>query len=149
MLIILNLSLFFHHFLSFTKSSLIFILKTRMNSEAAAASLMAHGKRHILVHDYNSAVQCLEEACKIYDSIYGVNSEESGDPYLKYGSALIELHRQESGALDGLIDPKQSESDAENDDEEEEDDEELEDEGIFDIFKLNLVFKSFLIQKFR
>lgn len=97
----------------------------KINDEAAATSLIAQGKRHVLVHDYASAVTCIEEACQIFDSIYGVNSDESADAYLHYGSALIELHRQESGALDGLIDAKPSESDAEND---EEDDEELEDE---------------------
>lgn len=84
---------------------------------------MAQGKRHLLVHDYNQAVLCLEEACKLYDEKYGTSADECADAYLKYGHALLELHRQETGALDGLVEPKDG-----SDNEDEEEDEEIADE---------------------
>jgi len=79
-----------------------------------------------LVKDFSSAVQSLEEACKLFDSKYGISADECADAYMAYGSALLELHRQESGVLDGLVDSKAQE------DEEEEDDEEIEDEELKD-----------------
>ena len=85
---------------------------------------MAQGKRHLLVHDYNQAVLCLEEACKLYDEKYGTSADECADAYLKYGHALLELHRQETGALDGLVEPKDG-----SDNEDEEEDEEIADDG--------------------
>lgn len=86
---------------------------------------MMQGKRHFLVHDYSTAVQYLEEATKLLDGKYGISADECADAYFKYGHALFELHRQETGALDGLVATK-SNSDAED----EEDDEEIEDEGL-------------------
>lgn len=68
-----------------------------------AVNHIIQGKRHMLVHDYNSAVVSLEEAARLYDQLYGVGADECGDAYLLYGSALLELSRQETGALDGGI----------------------------------------------
>lgn len=64
---------------------------------------MICGKRHLLVHDYTSAVTSLEEATRLYDQIYGPGADECGDVYLYYGTACLELARQETGALDGVI----------------------------------------------
>ena len=99
-----------------------------MNIDAEAMNCMAQGKRHLLVHDYNSAVQCLEEACKLYDSKYGISADECADAYLNYGYALLELHRQETGALDGLVDTKQQGSDDEDDEELDDEETDLKDE---------------------
>jgi len=99
----------------------------KMNIEAEALHQFAQGKRHILVHDYQNAVQCLEEACKLFDQKFGIAADECADAYLKYGHALLELHRQETGALDGLINPNPASS-AGSDEEDEEDEENLEDE---------------------
>ena len=98
--------------------------RVRMTIDAEAANLMAQGKRHLLVHDYTLAVQCLEEAAKLYDQKYGTGADECADAYLRYGYALLELHRQESGALDGIVE-KQEGSENEED---EEADEEIEEE---------------------
>lgn len=68
-----------------------------------ALNYIIHGKRHLLVHDYNSAVTSLEEATRMFDQIYGPGADECGDAYLYYGIASLELARQETGALDGVI----------------------------------------------
>lgn len=94
-----------------------------MNIDAEALSLMAKGKRHLLIQDFNSAVQFLEQACRLYDEKYGVNADECADAYLNYGAALLELHRQES-VVDGLVNSKPSNSDNEEDGEEDEEIEE-------------------------
>lgn len=96
-----------------------------MTIDAEAANLMAQGKRHLLVQDYTLAVQCLEEAAKMYDEKYGTGADECADAYLRYGYALLELHRQESGALDGMVEKQEG-----SDNEDEEADEEVEDEEV-------------------
>ncbi|RWS03341.1 protein HGV2-like protein [Dinothrombium tinctorium] len=71
-----------------------------------AFNLLVQGKRHLLVCDYHSAVQSLEETCKILDQTYGKGADECGEAYLFYGIALLELSRQETGALDGVVNTK-------------------------------------------
>lgn len=68
-----------------------------------ASSLFIQGKRNLLIHDYKSAVECLENSCRLFDTIYGVSADECGDAYLQYGIALMELARQETGVLDGVV----------------------------------------------
>jgi len=101
----------------------------KMNIDAEALNCMAQGKRHLLVHDYSSAVLSLEEACKLYDSKYGISADECADAYLNYGHALLELHRQESGALDGLVEASPGDSEADDEEEAEDIEENLEEEG--------------------
>ena len=62
-----------------------------------------HGKRHLIVSDYSSAVPSFEHACKLLDSCYGTGSLECGEAYLYYGIALFELSRQDEGILDGVM----------------------------------------------
>lgn len=83
------------------------------------------------VRDYKSAVSFLEDATQIMDSVYGVSADECGDYYLKYGIALFELARLESGVLDGVVSAtatKEAATDDEEDEGEEEEEEE-EEEG--------------------
>lgn len=68
-----------------------------------AANQMIQGKRHLLIKDYNSAVQSFEKVCQLLDEKYGKGADECGDAYLNYGIALLELARQETGALEGLV----------------------------------------------
>lgn len=86
------------------------------------------------MRDYRSAVSFFEEATQIIDSVFGVYSDECGDYYLKYGIALFELARLESGILDGVVQAAASkESDADGDedaeDDEEDDENDEEDDG--------------------
>lgn len=68
-----------------------------------ATNLFVQGKRSLLIHDYKSAVSSLEDACRLFDQIHGVSADECGDAYLQYGIALMELARQETGVLDGVV----------------------------------------------
>lgn len=68
-----------------------------------AANHLSQGKRHLLVQDYSTAVASLSEACQILDKKYGSGSDECGETYLYYGVALLELARQETGAIDGIV----------------------------------------------
>lgn len=68
-----------------------------------ATNLFIQGKRSLLIHDYKSAVSNLEDACRLFDQIFGVSADECGDAYLQYGIALMELARQETGVLDGVV----------------------------------------------
>jgi len=63
------------------------------------------------------------------DSKYGCGAKECGEAYLYYGSALLELARLETGALDGVINPNVAESSEEDEEEEEDDEEEEENEN--------------------
>ena len=56
----------------------------------------------------------------MFDQIYGVGSDQVGDVYLKYGTALFELSREESGVLDGVVNTQLKEEEEAEDDEEEE-----------------------------
>jgi nuclear autoantigenic sperm protein len=95
------------------------------------------GKRHLVVRDYSTAVQSLEDGCKLLDQVYGVNADECADAYFYYGLALFELARQETGALNGVGDVEQSEEEeegdqVEDDGQEEEEEEEEEEEAAAD-----------------
>lgn len=93
-------------------------------------NVMVQGKRHVMAEDFESAVQCFEEACKIVDDKFGVEADECAEAYLLYGVALLDLSRQEMGAFDGVVKTKAVEDGDQSDDEEgEEGDEEGEEEG--------------------
>lgn len=72
-----------------------------MVSEAVQS--FQHGKRHMIVSDYYSAVPCFEKACQLLDSCYGVNAPECAEAYLNYGIALYELSRMEDGMFHGVV----------------------------------------------
>ncbi|RWS24607.1 Tetratricopeptide repeat containing protein 3-like protein [Leptotrombidium deliense] len=84
-----------------------------------ALHLLIQGKRHVLVSDFSSAVQSLGEACELLDATYGKEADECGEAYLFYGIALLELSRQETGALDGVVNVKKEEKAATTTDAEE------------------------------
>ncbi|OTF73138.1 hypothetical protein BLA29_011649 [Euroglyphus maynei] len=67
-----------------------------------ALQSMQHGKRHMIVSDYRSAVPCFETACEFLGHLYGLRALECAEAYLNYGIALYELSRLEEG-LDGGI----------------------------------------------
>lgn len=53
------------------------------------------GKRSIIMQDYYQAVQELEQACQLFDALYGVGAKECADVYLSYAISLIESTRDD------------------------------------------------------
>lgn len=64
-----------------------------------ATQLLLLGKRNILIHDFQTAVEELAQSCKLFRTIYEEQADEMGDPYFFYGKALFELARNESEVL--------------------------------------------------
>ena len=62
------------------------------------------GKRHLLVRDINSAVNSLQEACRLLAEQYGETADPCGEAYFFYGKALLELSRIETGVLGNALD---------------------------------------------
>ncbi|XP_043220913.1 nuclear autoantigenic sperm protein-like isoform X4 [Amphibalanus amphitrite] len=106
---------------------------------------LVQGKRHLLVRDVNSAVNSLQEACRLLAEQYGETADPCGEAYFFYGKALLELSRIETGvlgnALDGVPegddadtsqteDPEKLSESTEGDEEEDGDDEEAEDAPV-------------------
>lgn len=90
--------------------------------KAEAFNLLAQGKRHYFVKDYESAVETLGEVCEKFSAIYGETGTEMGDVYYYYGISLLELAREEANLLNvDKDDKKDGEEDEEEDEEMEED----------------------------
>ena len=70
---------------------------------AEALQSMQHGKRHMIVSDYRSAVPCFETACEFLGHLYGLRALECAEAYLNYGIALYELSRLEEGLDGGIV----------------------------------------------
>ena len=65
---------------------------------------LVQGKRHLLVRDINSAVNSLQEACRLLAEQYGETADPCGEAYFFYGKALLELSRIETGVLGNALD---------------------------------------------
>ncbi|KAL0278572.1 UNVERIFIED_CONTAM: hypothetical protein PYX00_000356 [Menopon gallinae] len=87
-----------------------------------ATQMLLLGKRNILIHDFQTAVEELAQSCKLFRTIYDEKAVEMGDPYFFYGKALFELARNESEVLGEPM--QESKDDDDNDDEECEEEEE-------------------------
>lgn len=60
-----------------------------------AEELLVDGKRHLIIKDFQAAVDVLSEACSIFGSVYGEMAEECAEAYFKYGCALLELSKDQ------------------------------------------------------
>lgn len=60
-----------------------------------AEELLVDGKRHLIIKDFQAAVDVLSEACGIFGSVYGEMAEECAEAYFKYGCALLELSKDQ------------------------------------------------------
>lgn len=60
-----------------------------------AEELLIDGKRHLIIKDFQAAVDVLSEACSIFGSVYGEMAEECAEAYFKYGCALLELSKDQ------------------------------------------------------
>lgn len=102
-----------------------------------ARELLVQGKRHMALGDHQSATDCLEQSCQLFDAYYGIGKRECADAYLEYGTALVALANLEAGSgTDKLmkkagIEEEEEEEDGEDEEEGEEGegDEEAGDEG--------------------
>lgn len=83
---------------------------------------LVQGKRHLLVKDVNSAVDSLQEACKLFAEQYGETADQCGEAYFVYGKALLELARAETGVLGQVGDAESDEDGNDNDEEVESED---------------------------
>ena len=70
-------------------------VKTKSPAEIQddANSLLATGKRHLLVGDVPAAVSCLARCCELLSAQFGETAKECAEPYFYYGKSLLELSR--------------------------------------------------------
>ncbi|XP_039290887.1 LOW QUALITY PROTEIN: histone-binding protein N1/N2 [Nilaparvata lugens] len=88
------------------------------------ASLLAQGKRHLYVKDFPSAVTTLSLACAKISAEHGQLADDCADGYYYYGSALLELAREEMAVLGEPEANKEGEEEGDDDEEEGEGEEE-------------------------
>lgn len=94
-----------------------------------AKNLLVQGKRNMALGDHQSATDCLEQSCQLFDAYYGIGKRECADAYLEYGTALVALANLEAGSgTDKLMKKAGIEEEEEEEDEEEGEDEEAEEE---------------------
>ena len=70
-------------------------VKTKSPAEIQedANSLLATGKRHLLVGDVPAAVSCLARCCELLSAQFGETAKECAESYFYYGKSLLELSR--------------------------------------------------------
>ncbi|XP_069982569.1 histone-binding protein N1/N2 isoform X2 [Penaeus vannamei] len=78
--------------------------KKEIDTATQALNHFAQGKRHLVVGDISSAVNSLQEACRLLAEQYGETAPECGDAYFYYGRALLEMARMENGVLGNALD---------------------------------------------
>merc|ERR1711887_118090 len=66
-------------------------------------SLLASGKRHLLVCSFPAAVSDLAESCELLAKVHGETGSECGEAYYYYGKALLELSRVENQVLGNAL----------------------------------------------
>ncbi|KAI7687402.1 hypothetical protein SSS_07775 [Sarcoptes scabiei] len=108
--------------------------KSKLDKEllVQAIASMQHGKRHMIVSDYASAVPCFEIACELLGQIYGLRAFECAEAYLNYGISLYEMSRLEEGLDGGIVNVGNPQESCDEDEDEEEDEENMDDENAND-----------------
>ncbi|XP_049868888.1 histone-binding protein N1/N2 [Pectinophora gossypiella] len=95
----------------------------QMETTQNPVELLASGRRHLAVKDYNAAVESLATACELLAKEHGDMADQCAEAYLWYGKSLLGLSREESGVLgDGM--PGGGNNEEEDDDDQEENGEE-------------------------
>lgn len=69
-----------------------------------ATSLLAQGRRHLLVSDIPAAITALAESCRLLGELYGDFADECAESYYYYGMALLEMARTDSDVLGDAVD---------------------------------------------
>jgi len=78
-------------------------------------SLLATGKRCLMVGDLPSAVSYFAEACELLAAQFGYAAVECGESYYYYGKSLLELSRLESGVLENALEGVPAENEEKSD----------------------------------
>lgn len=60
-----------------------------------AEELLADGKRHFVIKDFQLAADVLSDACNLFGTIFGEMAEECAEVYYMYGCALLELTKDQ------------------------------------------------------
>ncbi|XP_046959603.1 protein HGV2 [Vanessa cardui] len=100
---------------------------------SSAEELLAAGRRHLAVRDYNAATESLAKACELLAKTHGDVADECAEAYLWYGKALLGLSREESGVLGGGVPGANNEEEEENEEENGENGEEAPKENEQDV----------------
>merc|ERR1711936_53397 len=102
-------------------------VKTKSPAEIQedANSLLATGKRHLLVGDVPAAVSSLAKGCELLSAQFGETAKECAESYFYYGKSLLELSRMESGVLGNALEGVPEDSDEKVDTSQVEDPEKL------------------------
>jgi len=82
-----------------------------------AEQLLTDGKRHLIIKDYQVAVDVLSEACSLFGTIYSELDEKCAEAYFNYGCALLELSKNQISPV-GLEEKDEEENDDETSTEE-------------------------------
>merc|ERR1712112_289063 len=72
--------------------------------KAEANTLIAVGKRDLLLNNVPEAVSNLAQACELLSKQFGETAKECAEVYFYYGKGLLELSRMESGVLGNALD---------------------------------------------
>jgi len=78
--------------------------KTPDQIKAEADTLIAVGKRDLLLNNVPEAVSNLAQACELLSKQFGETAKECAEVYFYYGKGLLELSRMESGVLGNALD---------------------------------------------
>lgn len=68
-----------------------------------ALSLLAQGRRHLLVSDIPAAITALAESCRLLGELYGDFADECAESYYYYGVALLEMARTDADVLGDAV----------------------------------------------
>jgi len=82
-----------------------------------AEQLLTDGKRHLIIKDFQEAVDVLSEACSLFGTIYSELDEKCAEAYFNYGCALLELSKNQISPV-GLEEKHEEENDDESSTEE-------------------------------
>lgn len=82
-----------------------------------ADQLLTDGKRHLIIKDFQVAVDVLGEACSVFGTIYSELDEKCAEAYFNYGCALLELSKNQTSPV-GLEEKDEEENDGETSSEE-------------------------------
>ena len=85
------------------ESSPVNVTKTPEQVKDEAATLIAVGKRDLLLNNIPDAVSSLAQACELLSKQFGETDKECAEVYFYYGKSLLELSRMESGVLGNAL----------------------------------------------
>jgi len=107
-----------------------------------AINSLVQGKRHLVVKDFQSAIDSLGESCRLLsESEVQISCFENAEAHFFYGKALLEQSRLEMGVLEtpdlGKSEENSEDESEDEDKSEEEDDDSEEAEAAADVSKLD------------